>query len=479
MADDTSVQPSGPKGHPHLRRVFLAASASVSALVMVIGAAGMGAYFWTRSQITTFEIDTLPAAATPGVSPAANQEPDIAGKCDTQACNYLLLGSDSREGLTPAQQEAFGTEADVGGTARSDTIIVVHTDPKSQQAVFLSFPRDLWVEVAGVGPGRINSAFEGGIEGNGPVRVARTVTDLTGLKIHHVMYVSLVGFEGLVDSLGGVDMCVPSAMKDELASLDIPAGCQHFDGATALAYVRSRHQPCDAIPDFARIGRQQQFLRAVISKLLSPSEIFRVPALIPELLKNLVVDDGLKNPAELVYLAGQLNGVNTGAADFRSVPTTTDGIYVNGQYLSIVRAVEPDASELYRRIREGLPLGDLGTQLPSTPPSPANIAVDVYDKASGGKAYDVLGTLTTSGFLTEPTLLDARELDAPAKGTVIVFAAGQEEKAKVVAGYIPGVKMAPAPSSVLHGADVAVIVTSRYTPLEPGQGSEATTSGCV
>jgi LCP family protein required for cell wall assembly len=261
MADDTSVQPSGPKGHPHLRRLFLAASASISALVMVIGAVGMGAYFWTRSQITTFEIDTLPAAATPGVSPAANQEPDIAGKCDTQACNYLLLGSDSREGLTPAQQEAFGTEADVGGTARSDTIIVVHTDPRHQQAVFLSFPRDLWVDIPGVGQGKINSAFEGGINGNGPARVARTVTDLTGLKIHHVMYVSLIGFQGLVDALGGVDMCVPYPMKDELASLDIPAGCQHFDGATALAYVRSRHQPCDAIPDFARIGRQQQFLR--------------------------------------------------------------------------------------------------------------------------------------------------------------------------------------------------------------------------
>ena len=479
MADETSVQPSGPKGHSHLRRVFLAASASISALVMVIGAVSAGAYFWTRSQITTFDITTLPVAVTPGVSPAASQEPDIAGKCDTQVCNYLLLGSDSRAGLTPEQQEAFGTEQDVGGGARSDTIILVHTDPRDQQATFLSFPRDLWVDVAGVGPGKINSAFQGGINGNGPARVARTVTDLTGLKINHVLYVSLIGFEGLVDSLGGVDMCVPYPMKDELASLDIPAGCQHFDGATALAYVRSLHQPCDTIPDFARIGRQQQFLRAVISRLLSPSEILRLPALVPELLKNLVVDDGLKNPAELVYLAGQLNGVNTGAADFRAVPTTTDGIYVNGQYLSIVRAIQPDASELYRRIREGRPLGDLGQQLPSTPPSPANIAVDVYDKASSGRAYDVLDTLTTSGFLTEPALRDARAIDAPAKGSVILFAPGEEEMAKVVAGFVPGVKMAPAPKSALDGADVAVVITAKYEPLEPGAGSQGGTTDCV
>ena len=77
------------------------------------------------------------------------------------------------------------------------------------------------------------------------------------------------------------------------------------------------------------------------------------------ILKGLV-DEGLSNPAELVYLAGQLNGVNTGAADFRSVPTTTDAIYVNGQSLSIVRAIEPSASDLYEALREGKPLGDLG-----------------------------------------------------------------------------------------------------------------------
>ena len=165
-----------------------------------------------------------------------------------------------------------------------------------------------------MGEGRINTAFEGGIDGGGAQRVARTVKQLSGMQIHHVLYVNLLGFQRVVDALGGVDMCVPYPMFDELTLLDIPAGCQHFDGRTALAYVRTRHQPCDTVPDFARISRQQQFLRAVIAKVLQPGELLRLQQLVPELLGNLVVDEGM-NPAELVYLAGLLQGVGTDNAD--------------------------------------------------------------------------------------------------------------------------------------------------------------------
>jgi LCP family protein required for cell wall assembly len=474
MADEPNPQTGR---HPHVRRVFFAATAAVSALVMLAGVVGMGAYFWTRAKIRTFDT-ALPVEVSPGGSPVANPEPDIAGRCDTQACNYLLLGSDSREGLSPAEQIAFGTDADIGGQNRSDTIILIHTEPKQQQAVFLSFPRDLWVDIPGMGMGKINSAFEGGVDGGGPVRVARTITSLTGMRVHHVLYVDLAGFEGLVDTLGGVDMCVPYPMVDPLTGLDIGAGCQRFDGATALAYVRTRHQVCDAIPDFARIGRQQQFLRAVISKLLSPTELLQLPALVPKLVENFVVDEGLANPAELVYLAGQLNGVNTGAADFRSVPTVPEGIYVNGQYLSIVRAVEPAASDLYAALREGTPLGELGKDLPQTPPSPANIAVTVYDKDSFGQAYNVLQTLTQGGFLVASGLTDIHELGTKVKGTVILFAPGEEAKAEIVAQYVRGVELQPAPKSVLGGADVALVIGPNYEPPPLDDSPPQTSADC-
>ena len=425
----------------------------------------MGAYFWTRSQI---EVIGPPAAGGTGSTGA---EPDIAGVCDERACNYLLLGSDSREGLTPEEQVQFGTDEDIGGENRSDTIILVHTEPDQKQATFVSFPRDLWVDIPGMGQGRINTAFEGGIEGNGPYRVARTVRNLTGLRINHVLYVDLAGFQGLVDALGGVDMCVPYAMQDELTGLDIPAGCQQFDGATALAYVRTRHQPCDTVPDFARIGRQQQFMRAVVSELLTPSELLRLPSLVPELLGNLVVDEGLRNPAELVYLAGTLDGVTTGAADFRSVPSVPAGIYVDGQYLSIVRTVEPAATQLFDRLKENRPLGELGQELGSTPPSPANVRVTVVDRNAGTAAVNVETVLTEGGFDTSPGILRPAAVEIPTKGASILYREGEEPMAKVVATYFPNLGLVPAPAGALpQGVDVAVVVNAGYEIPPPTEG---------
>jgi LCP family protein required for cell wall assembly len=432
---------------------------------MIAGAIGMGAYFWTKSQIHTFgDHPPPPPVASGSATPAA----DILGRCAEQACNYLLLGSDSRQGLTKEEQVHFGTNQDIGGENRSDTIILVHTRPGQKQATFVSFPRDLWVDIPGVGTDKINAAFEGGVNHGGPELVARTVKELTGMQIHHVMYVSLAGFQGLVDALGGVDMCVPYPMQDELTGLDIPAGCQHFDGDTALAYVRTRHQPCDAVPDFARISRQQQFLRAVIAKLLAPSELVHLPSLVPALLENLVVDRGL-NPAELAYLAGTLQGVGTDAADFRSVPSLPAGIYTStGTYLSIVKEVQPQADQLFRRIRNDEPLGDLGLELPGVAPSPANIVVSVVNRNAGSVAADTFDVLTEGGFNTSPGILTDADIPPPTKGSLILYRQGQEAMAKVVGSYFPDLDLVPAPARTLpKGQDVAVIVTARYQRPEP------------
>src|SRR5215211_7083455 len=106
-----------------------------------------------------------PMTSTNPTTPGATGPVDIAGRCDEHACNYLLLGSDSRKGLTREEIIAFGTNAHIGGENRSDTIILVHTRPDRKEAIFLSFPRDLWVDIPGRDEGKINSAFEGGIDG--------------------------------------------------------------------------------------------------------------------------------------------------------------------------------------------------------------------------------------------------------------------------------------------------------------------------
>ena len=475
MAQDTSTQtdepgapepaPSRSPSHPHplVRRVFLGVTATASAFVMVVAAVAFGTYFWARGQI-----HTIPDIQGPTGQQASTAE-DIAGKCAEKACNYLLLGSDSRKGLSPAEIAAFGSNAHIGGENRSDTIMLVHTRPDKKEATFLSFPRDLWVDIPGMGMGKINSAFEGGIDGGGAQRVARTVKSISGMQIHHVLYVNLLGFQKVVDALGGVDMCVPYPMYDPLTLLDIKAGCQHFDGKTALAYVRTRHQPCDTVPDFARISRQQQFLRAVIAKLLQPGELLKLQNIVPELLGNLVVDKGL-NPAELVYLAGLLHGVGTENADFRALPTVPEGIYdSSGQYLSVVRMVQPQADELMRRLREGRPLGTLGTQLAGTAPSPANIVVSVVERDVGAPiANDVFDILTEGGFNQSPGIVDETVVTPPAKGSMILYRSGAEDMAKVVGSYFGNLDLVPAPAGTLpRGQDVAVVVTDRYQVPPP------------
>ncbi len=410
--------------------------------------------------------------------------PAPVGPCVDNVCNYLLLGSDSRAGLTPAQQAISGTNADIGGSNRADTIILVHTDPKLQKAIILSFPRDLWVDIPGHGPDKINAAFEGGVDGNGPKQMAATINRLTGLTINHVLYVDLAGFQGVVDTLGGVEMCIPSEnvntpgyvdaeqgsiyygekghIVDPRTGLDVVPGCQTLPGDQALAFVRTRHLRCDsAAPDFYRISRQQQFLRAVINRLLQPAELAKLPGQIRPIMNNLRTDDQL-SIADLVYLVGQLRGISTGAAEFRSVPASP--ITVNG--LDALK-MDPSARTIFRAIRQGRPIGDVGLTPQYVPPSPANIAAPVIDHASGSKAATVEQVLADSGFDIAPGLQLYAGYGASVAGNVIAYQPGHDVEAKVMQQYLPDLPI----KEVKGLADpVAVFVTASYRPAQVGAG---------
>ncbi|MGH2658341.1 MAG: LCP family protein [Actinomycetota bacterium] len=457
MSDRNDLQ-QGREGHPHVRHAFLAATASISSLVLVVSALSMATYFWAREKIDVIPIDAR--------SPGSTLAPDILDDpCTTRPCNYLLLGSDSRAGLPP---EEYGVDEQVG-VYRSDTIIVVRTDPREGRAVILHFPRDLWVEIPGRGPGRINTAFGGGVEGGGPQLVARTIRDVTGLQINHVLYVDLEGFRGVIDAIGGIPMCVDRPLYDQLAGLDIrKAGCFTFDGRTALAYVRARHLPGDCIPDFARIARQQQFLRALLAKILTPGQLVHLPSTLEAVVENIRVDPGLRDLAELLYLSEQLKGISTGDADFRVVPTVPDSLYVDGVFTSIVRMVQPDARALFRNLRQGRALGELGREQPSTPPSPANIRVAVYDDASNGTANRVFSVVERSGFDVSPGILDADALAPAVEEAILLFRPGAEDMARVVQGFVPNLEMREVPDGFLGEADVGLVITRTFQPERPG-----------
>jgi LCP family protein required for cell wall assembly len=456
--------PSGPP-HAHGRtiRVLVGLAATLALLIGVGSSYGFVTYQQARHERTIIWEPTTGPSGTP--------DPNAPGSaCVDHVCNYLLLGSDSRANLTPAQQQQFGSDQVIGGENRSDTIMLVHSDPALQKVAILSFPRDLWVEIPGHGFDKINAAFEGGVNGGGPLLVAKTLTKLTGLRINHFLYVDLGGFQGIVDTLGGVQMCIPSDLYDINAGLDLKAGCQTLDGYQALAYVRTRHLPCDTIPDFARISRQQQFLRALINRMLQPSELIKVGGLIRPILRNMTRDDGL-SPADLVFLVGQLKGITTGAAEFRAVPGTVGW---EGS-LSVVH-MDPSAEKLFAALRNGSALPEVGAELAQTPPSEANITVPVVDHG-GAAVGDVERILSESGFDVAPGVVPYASFGAHVTGSVIAYTAANQAAAQVVGKYFPNLRLVPVKD--LGGASVAVFVTPTYQPEPVGGKGAPSASDCV
>ncbi len=187
-------------------------------------------------------------------------EPKASRPDDQPGTTYLLVGTDSRAGLTKAQRKQLSTGNASG--SRTDTIMLLHTG--SGPNLLLSLPRDSNVEIPGYGTNKINAAFAFG----GPKLLVRTIEGETGIRIDHYVEIGMGGVAGIVDSVGGIEVCPKTRMDDNLAGLHIKKGCQNVDGKTALAYARSRHT--SGIGDIDRVRRQREVVSAVGKAVLSP-----------------------------------------------------------------------------------------------------------------------------------------------------------------------------------------------------------------
>ncbi|MFE4460584.1 LCP family protein, partial [Nocardia tengchongensis] len=219
---------------------------------------------------------------------------------DTPGTNWLLVGSDSRAGLSQAQEDQLSTGSDVEGE-RTDTVILVHI-PKSGRPTLVSLPRDSYVNIPGVGKDKLNAAFSVG----GAKLLAQTVEVATGVHIDHYMQIGFGGFANIVDAVGGIDMCLDTPMKDPLAGIDLPAGCQTLNGPDALGFVRSRATPR---ADLDRMLNQRKFLSALLKKAAGPATLanpFRSWPLVRDLTSALKVDNG----AHVWNLASLGNALN-------------------------------------------------------------------------------------------------------------------------------------------------------------------------
>ena len=195
-----------------------------------------------------------------------NDTPAGARPSNTAGHDYLLVGSDGRAGLTPAQVKSLNAGGAVEGQ-RTDSIILVHVPAGGGKAALVSIPRDSYVPIPGYGSNKINAAFAFG----GAKLLVQTVEQATGIHLDGYIEIGFGGFASVVDSLGGVNVCVPFDMKDAYAAIDLKKGCQTLDGATALGYVRARHS--DPRGDIGRAERQRQFLGAILKKAVTPSTV--------------------------------------------------------------------------------------------------------------------------------------------------------------------------------------------------------------
>ncbi|HET7482315.1 MAG TPA: LCP family protein [Actinomycetota bacterium] len=420
----------------HMRHWWQWAIVAVLVVLLAIGGYGVRLYFHTQGQFQ-HDIGTV----TPRTEPLT-------------PFNALLVGSDSRAGLTPEEQESLGANA-VGGE-RADTLILAHIDPANNHVVMIQFPRDLWVPIAGAGTNKINSALEGG-----PDELVRTVKNLTGLPINQYVQVNIAGFRDLVDAIGGVDVCITEPIPfDPHTGIEITEdelGMVHFDGDRALRFVRSRHFTTG---DFERIQNQQKFIAAAINKIVSGST-FLHPSRITKLAevagKNLVTDQNTTING-LRHLAERLRGFDP--EHYEAYIAPNDGIG-NVDGISTVVYDEAASKVMFEAIKNNESPAE-ADGVPSIEPS--TIRVGVYN----GTGID--GTATTAASELEDATdigdgpVDVVEIADAAhhnfKETVVRYRPDASKMAEVVAAAIPGARLEEGPTD--PDADVAVIVGTRF-----------------
>lgn len=182
---------------------------------------------------------------------------------DGDGRNVLLVGSDSREGLSRAERNRLGTGQTDG--KRTDSIIVLHTG--GERPILLSIPRDSYVDIPGHGMNKINAAYSLG----GAKLLGETIEANTGLHMDGYMEIGFGGFAQVVDAVDGVRICVQRDMDDPKAHINLKKGCQTLDGKTALGYVRARYS--DPEGDIGRAKRQRQFLGSLMGEIATPSTV--------------------------------------------------------------------------------------------------------------------------------------------------------------------------------------------------------------
>jgi len=306
------MYPPGKRG----RRIALTAGLLVVVLIIAL----VGSYFWIDGKLNRSV--TLPA---------------FSGQSAGQ--NWLIVGSDSRQGLSRAEVDQLHVGT-VGADA-SDSLMLLHMG--TGRPVLISIPRDSYVPIPGYGDNKINAALAFG----GPTLLVKTVENVTGLRINHYMGIGFGGLVSVVNTVGGVRICLPSAISDSYSGVNLSAGCHNLNGDQALAFVRDRHSFLTS--DLQRIQDQRAFLKALLVKATSPGVYLNPFVALPfasTAASSISVDKGT-SLYDLTEAARALRGPLTG-----TVPISNAN-YITSNAGDAVLWNQSEALALFKALREG------------------------------------------------------------------------------------------------------------------------------
>jgi LCP family protein required for cell wall assembly len=399
-----------PRFRKILKWLLLLALLVVVAFVIM----GVAAALSANSKITRVDVE--------GLRPAAGQR------------NILLVGSDNRDELTRRQRRRLNTFGDSEGS-RTDTILLLSI--KGSNAAMLSFPRDLYIQRCDGSQGRINAAYGIG----GPSCLVRTVSQLSDIPVTHYLEVNFLGFHDIVNAVGGVRVCLDRPIKDADAHIDLPKGCQRLNGRESLGFVRVRKID----NDLGRIGRQQQFMKALARKIARPSTLLNPPLLFEtgNAVGSALTSD--RNLGVLDLAALGRAGATMANADVPTFAVPATPTFVGGA--AVLDVEERDAQRLFRSFRDGSVLQQSVEEL-----EPADVELEVRNGAGvPGLASEVARAMTDRGF----TVTEVGNAD-PTNRTIVQYTAGNRAKALLVARQAPGGEVDI--REVSGGPDVALVL---------------------
>ena len=389
-------QPRGGKRHV-LRWVAVAA-------VVIVAAGTLGAYLKYRAVYDSITRVTVP-------STALGHRPPV---YSTNSLNLLVYGTDSRKGLTPHEQYVLRTGRDTG-ELNTDTIMLVHISPGRHRVTVMSLPRDTMVPKyeCDSGPGyvgqqadmnssvQINSLLQAG----GPTCLWKTVEQVTGIRIDHFIGIGMLGFVKVVNDLGGVSVCVPFNVNDQVSGLNLKSGQHHINGVQALAFWRTREN-LGTGSDLQRIQRDQFMSAQVVKGVLHSgllSNPLRLLNVVTDAAASMTTDSGM-SVSDLVQIGESFRSLSGQNVQFITVPNEPWTPNPNR-----VQFMQPQAGQVFAAIARDMTVPKVsttpgpsstasgGAQVLTT--SPANVKVEVLNGSGVSRiASEAAAGLTSRGF---------------------------------------------------------------------------------